>query len=78
MARTFDDVRDIWIRISRYDPLTASSFIALPDGLDNSMKGLINIKNRGVNDCFKCCHARLINPKKPIPKEYQVKEIKKY
>ena len=73
---TFDDVRDIWIRISRYDPLTASSFIALPDELENSMKGLINIKNRGANDCFKCCHARLINPKKTHPERVSSKRDK--
>ena len=35
---TFDEVRDIWIRISRYDPLAASSFIPLPEELNNSMK----------------------------------------
>ena len=28
------------------------------------MTGLINIKNQGEDDCFKCCHLRLINPKK--------------
>ena len=69
-------MRDLWIRISRYDPLAFSSFIALPDELDNSMKGLINIENKGVNDCFKCCHLRLIYPKKTHPERVTSKRDK--
>ena len=69
-------MRDLWIRISRYDPLAASSFLALPDELDNSMKGLINIENKGVNDCFKCCHLRLIYPKKTHPERVTSKRDK--
>ena len=72
----FDEVQDIWIRISRYDPLAASSFIPLPDELNNSMTGLINIKNQGEDDFFKCCHLRLINPKKTHPERVTRKRDK--
>ena len=64
---TFDEVQNTWIRISRHDPLAASSSIPLPYALNNSMIGLINIKNQGEDDCFKCCHLRLINPLKTRP-----------
>ena len=63
----FDEVQDIWIRISRYDPQAAISFIPLPDELNNSMTRLINIKNQGEDDSFKYCPLRLINPKKTHP-----------
>ena len=42
-------------------PLSGSSYIPLPKELNNSMKGLINIKNRDLK-CFMWCHIRLINP----------------
>ena len=73
---TFDKVQDIWIRISRYDPLAPSSFIILPDELNNSMTGLINIKNQGEDDSFKYCHLRLINPKKTHPERVTKKRDK--
>ena len=73
---TFDEVQDIWIRISRYDPLAAISSIPLPDELNNSMTGLINIKNQGEDDCFKCCHPRLINPRKTHPERVTSKRDK--
>ena len=73
---TFDEVQDIWIRISRYDPLAPSSFTPLPDELNNSMTGLINIKNQGEDDCFKYCHLRLINPKKTHPERVTSKRDK--
>ena len=41
-------------------PLSGSSYIPLPKELNNSMKGLINIKNRDLK-CFMWCHIRLIN-----------------
>ena len=40
------------------------------------MKGLINIENTGVNVCFKCCHLRLINPKKTHPERVTSKRDK--
>ena len=44
-----------------YEPLAGSSYISLPEKLNNSMKGLINIKNKDLK-CFMWCHVRLINP----------------
>ena len=61
-----DKIEDIWINISSYDPLAASSYIELPSELNNSMKGLINIQNTD-NECFKHCHVRLLNPWKSHP-----------
>ena len=43
------------INISPYSPLIRSTYIELLDGLKNSMKGLINIKNND-NKCFLWCH----------------------
>ena len=44
-----------------YDSLAGSSYISLPPELNNSMKGLINLKNKDF-ECFKWCHVRFINP----------------
>ena len=33
----------------------------LPPELNNSMKGLINLKNKDI-ECFKLCHISFINP----------------
>ena len=49
------------INIANYGPLSGSSYILLLKELNNSMKGLINIKNKDLK-CFMCCHIRLINP----------------
>ena len=35
--------------------------VILPKVLNNSMKGLINLKNKD-HKCFMWCHVRLINP----------------
>ena len=50
-----------YINIANYEPLSGSSCIPLLKELNNSMKGLINIKNKDLK-CFMCCHIRLINP----------------
>ena len=42
-----EQVQDIHININNYDPLAGSSYIPLPRQLQNSMHGLINIKNTG-------------------------------
>ena len=41
-----DKIEDIWINIANYDPLAGSSYFPLPPELSNSMKGLINLKNK--------------------------------
>ena len=56
-----DKIDDIWINVDNYDPLAGSSYFTLPLELKNSMKGLINPKNKN-NKCFKWCHIRFINP----------------
>ena len=50
-----------FINISNYEPLLGDSYIPLPKALDNSMKGLINLKNKD-HKCFMWRHVRLINP----------------
>ena len=46
-----------YVNISAYSPLMGSTYIELPTGLKNPMKGLINIKNN-VSKCFLWCHIR--------------------
>ena len=47
-----DKMENINIDIANYDPLAGSSYIQLPPELNNSMKGLTNIKNKD-DECFK-------------------------
>ena len=61
-----NQIEDIWINIANYDPLVGSSYIPLPPELKNSMKGLINLKNKD-DECFKWCHVRFINPQNKDP-----------
>ena len=56
-----DKIEDIDIDIANYESLAGSNYIPLPPELNNSMKVLINIKNKD-NECFKWCHIRFINP----------------
>ena len=56
-----DNVETFYINIANYKPPSGSSYIPLPKELNNSMKGLINIKNKDLK-CFMWCHIRLINP----------------
>ena len=58
-----DEIKNTWINISNYDPLVGSSYIPLPPELNNSMKGLINLKTKDI-ECFKWCHIRFINPQR--------------
>ena len=46
-----------YISISTYRPLSASSYIYLPDELKSPRKGLTNIKNKDEK-CFLWCHVR--------------------
>ena len=56
-----DKIENINIDIANYDPLVGSSYFPLPPELRNSMKGLINLKNKDIK-YFKWCHVRLFNP----------------
>ena len=39
-----DEIKGLYINISNYEPLLGGSYIPLPKALNNSMKGLINLK----------------------------------
>ena len=65
-AWVLDKVEDINIDIANYDPLAGSSYIPLPPELINSLKGLINLKNKD-NEWFKWCHIRFLNPTNSHP-----------
>ena len=56
-----DEIKGLYINISNYEPLLGSSDIPLPKALNNSMKGLINLKNKD-HKYFMWCHIWLINP----------------
>lgn len=48
--------------IVEYFLLSGGSYIKLPPELQNSAKGLINLKNND-NECFLWCHVRHMCPK---------------
>ena len=52
-----ESIEDQYVNIYIYSSLIGSTYIELPDGLKNPMKGLINIKNND-NKCFLWCHIR--------------------
>ena len=54
------------LHITYYNPLKGSSYIQLPSELQNSKKGLINLKNED-NECFRWCHIRHLNPQDKDP-----------
>ena len=58
---SIDQVQDIHININDYDPLAGSTYIPLPTELQNSMKRLINVKNKDIY-CFLWCHVGMLNP----------------
>ena len=68
-----DKIEDIWINVANYDPLAGSSYFPLPPELNNSMKGLINLKNMN-NQCFKRCHIRFIIPTNSHPERINKKD----
>ena len=57
-----------------FQPLVGSSYIELPEELQNSMKGLINLKNND-NECFRWCHIRHLNPQENNPQ--RIKKVDK-
>ena len=64
-----------YVNIFAYNPLMGSTYIELPNGLKNPMKGLIKIKNDG-DKYFLWCHTRQSNLVK-IYSERITKEDKK-
>lgn len=49
---TIDSVGKHYVNISKYQPLRGSSYLKLPEELQNPRKGLVNIKNID-NECFR-------------------------
>ena len=54
--------------------MNGSSNIKLPTELQNSAKGLINLKNKD-NECFRWCHIRHLNPQDKYPQ--RIKKVDK-
>ena len=63
---TIQSVDSHFINVVEYRPLRGSSYIPLPKELQNSAKGLINLKNKD-NECFRWCHIRHLNPQDENP-----------
>ena len=63
---TIQSVDSHFINVVEYRPLKGSSYIPLPKKLQNSAKGLINMKNKD-NECFRWCHIRHLNPQDKNP-----------
>ena len=74
-ALTIGQIDGLYINVANYEPVSGSSYIPLPKELNNSKKGLINLKNKD-HKCFMWCHIRLINPKDTHPERIN-KEDKK-
>ena len=58
---TIDEIDGWYINTSNYEPLLGGIYVPLPKALNNSMKGLPNLKNKD-HKCFMWCHVRIINP----------------
>ena len=67
-AWTIGQTDGLYNNVANYEPLSGSSYIPLPKALNNSMKGLINLKNKD-HKCFMWCHVRLINPTNSHPEK---------
>ena len=61
-----DSINNDCINVTTYKPLHGSNYIELPIELQNSAKGLINMKNKD-EECFRWCHIRHLNPQKKDP-----------
>ena len=61
-----NSINNHYINVTLYKPLHGSNYTELPIELQNSAKGLINMKNKN-GECFKWCHIRHLNPQKKDP-----------
>ena len=57
----FDRIEHLDININPYNPLSASSYIPLPDKLA-SKKAIINVKNEKDHECFKWAVTSAVFP----------------
>ena len=62
----FMEVIRLILKIDKWDPLKASSYINLPVELKNK-KAIINMKNKDNDKCFLWCVLRALNPKDEHP-----------
>ena len=74
-AWTIDQIDGLYINTSNYEPLSGSSYILLSEKLKNSVKGLINLKNKD-HKCFMWYHVRLINPTNSHPERINKQDKK--
>ena len=72
---TTDGVLENYFNLVNYKPLEGKSYIPLPKELQNSLKGLINLKNED-NECFRWCHIRHLNPQDVHPERTKKKQIR--
>ena len=70
-----DKIGGLYINVANYEPLSGSSYISLPKALSNSMKGLINLKNKD-HKCFIWYHVRLVNPTNSHPERINKQDKK--
>ena len=68
-------IEGVYVNISSYSPLIASTYIELPDEVKHPMKSLIKIRNND-NKCFLWCHVRHLNLADKNPQR-TTKKIKK-
>ena len=62
---TIESVNHHYLNVVQYQPLAGSSYIDLPEELENK-KGLINLQNKD-QECFRWCHIRHLNPQETHP-----------
>ena len=70
-----DKIEGLCINISNYEPLLGGGYIPLPKVLNNSMKGLIDLKTKD-HKRFMWCHVRLINPTNSHPERINEQDKK--
>ena len=63
-----ESINGEYVNISIYNPLSAISYIELPNKMKNSKKGLINVNNND-NKCFVWCYIEHLNSFKIHPQE---------
>ena len=73
---TIHGVLEHYFNVVNHKPSEGKSCIPLPKELQNSLKGLINLKNED-NDCFRWCHIRHLNPAEVVHPEHIEKTDKK-
>ena len=71
---TIQSVDEHYLNVVIYKPMEGSSYIKLPYELQNSSKGLINMKNDDL-ECFRWCHIRHLNPQDKDPQRIKKRDM---